>query len=86
LQHSLALSLAALVLLTVMCLTTLMIVRTSGIVHPKQDVDRAKHLGQRGRNSHEYDNDPKGRHITRDQFQGAGENSSLMRFAQYPRV
>jgi paraquat-inducible protein A len=33
LQHSLALSVAALVLLTVMCLTTLMTVRTSGIVH-----------------------------------------------------
>ena len=33
LQHSLALSVAALVLLTVMCLTTLMTVRTAGIEH-----------------------------------------------------
>ena len=33
LEHSLALALASLILLTVMCLSTLMTVRTSGIVH-----------------------------------------------------
>ncbi len=33
LEHSLALAIAALILLTVMCLSTLMTVRTSGIVH-----------------------------------------------------
>jgi paraquat-inducible protein A len=33
LEHSLALAIAALILLTVMCLTTLMTVQTSGIVH-----------------------------------------------------
>jgi paraquat-inducible protein A len=48
LEHSLALAFAALILLTVMCLTTLMTVRTSGIVHQAGIFSGPTELVQRG--------------------------------------
>jgi paraquat-inducible protein A len=51
LEHSLALALAALILLTVMCLTTLMTVRTSGIVHHAGIFSGPTELVERGMSS-----------------------------------
>jgi paraquat-inducible protein A len=48
LEHSMALAVAALILLTVMCLTTLMTVRTSGIVHQAGIFSGPVELVQRG--------------------------------------
>src|ERR1700735_5068756 len=51
LEHSLALAVAALILLTVMCLTTLMTVRTSGIVHDAGIFSGPEELVERGMSS-----------------------------------